>query len=396
MPRPRKPARLWFDEAFQSWCILDAGKKVQLGLGKSDSAEAERRLEAHLLAKRSEEKPAKNRRADQISCAEVLERYGKKATVKRPEELAQRLDALLDYWGELSLDDIDEDSCTDFVDTIGSASYGRRCLEDFRAAVNGYARAGFLRDQVKFTLPEKPRGRVDWLTFKEAVALCRTAWRHREVQRGNTTNRWTTRHVAKFIAVAIVTCSRSARIHQASYVAEPGRPFADLENALYYRAAPDEKVAENKQAPPIPITERLLASMRRWHARGDQYVVEWAGRPADCKKAFSETVERAKEAYPHLFKRADGTPKHVVRHILRHTGITWLAISGEDPYEICKFAGLTIEIFETVYGHHHPDYMAGIRRAQEKRKREPVALTDSERAAVAKLKAWRDAPGAAE
>ncbi len=35
-----------------------------------------------------------------------------------------------------------------------------------------------------------------------------------------------------------------------------------------------------------------------------------------------------------------------------------------DPYEICKFAGLTLEAFERAYSHHNPDYMAGIRKAQ--------------------------------
>ena len=372
MPRPTKPARLWYDEKAATWCILDCGRKQRLGLGKEERAAAEGRLETYLTAKRSEEKPVKGRRADRIFCAEVLDRYASKAAVARPKELAQRIEALLDFWGELTLDDVDEDACADFVESVGSSSYGRRCLEDFRAAVNAYARAGYLRDNVKFSLPEKPRGRVDWLTFEEAVALCRTAWRYREVQRGAATKRWPSRHIVKFVAAAIGTCSRSARIHQASYVAEEGRPWIDLGSGIYYRSAPDEKVAANKQAPPVPIGDRLLKAMKRWHARSDRYLVEFAGKPADCKRAFEATVERATKAYPNLFKRPDGTPKKVVRHILRHTGITWLAIAGVDPYEICKFAGLTMETFERVYSHHHPDYMSGVRKARGKRK--PLAL----------------------
>ena len=375
MSRPRKPARLWYDEKAATWCVLDAGSKCRLGLGKEQRAEAEKRLEDHLLAKRTDDRPSKGRRADKISCAEVLDRYAAKAEVKRPVELAQRLSLLLDYFGEMTLDDVDEDSCDEFVEVVGSASYGRRCLEDFRAATNAYARAGYLRDQVKFTLPEKPSGRVDWLTWEEAVALCRTAWRYRESQvretrtgrrRVETTKR-PNKHIVKFIAAGIGTCSRSARIHQASYVAEPGRPFVDLDNGIYYRAAPDEKVAANKQAPPIPIGSRLLKSMKRWHAAGDKYLVEFAGRPADCRRAFEATVKRARKAYPDLFKRDDGSPKKIVRHILRHTGITWLAIAGVDPYEICKFAGLTMETFERVYSHHHPAYMQGVMKAQAKK-----------------------------
>jgi hypothetical protein len=46
-------------------------------------------------------------------------------------------------------------------------------------------------------------------------------------------------------------------------------------------------------------------------------------------------------------------------------------MQGIDPYEICKFAGLTLETFERVYSHHHPDYMAGIRKAQAKQPKPP-------------------------
>ena len=67
----------------------------------------------------------------------------------------------------------------------------------------------------------------------------------------------------------------------------------------------------------------------------------------------------------------DGTPKRIVRHSLRHTGVTWLALAGVDPYEICKFAGLTMETFERVYSHHHPDFMSGIKNAQSGKPRKP-------------------------
>jgi integrase len=172
--------------------------------------------------------------------------------------------------------------------------------------------------------------------------------------------------VCKFIAVAIATCSRSARIYEASYDAEVGHPWVDLEEKIFYRAAQDENVPANKRAPPIPLGERILAAMKRWHAKGDRYVVEWAGKPANCKRAFAQTVLRARKQNPDLFKRPDGTPKEVVRHTLRHTGITWLALAGVDPYEICKFAGLSMEVFERVYSHHHPAYMRGVMKAQRK------------------------------
>jgi hypothetical protein len=69
----------------------------------------QRRLENYLTAKRRTEKfkPQKNRRANEICCAD-----------------GQRVDALLDCRGEMTVNDIDEDSCADFIDVIGSASLG--------------------------------------------------------------------------------------------------------------------------------------------------------------------------------------------------------------------------------------------------------------------------------
>jgi integrase len=376
MANPKRPPRLWLDKGLGTWCILYDRRKIRTGVSAKDLGAAQRCLERFLTDQRSTpEAPAKNRRAEQIYAAEVLDRYlRKKSDVARPKELAQRVEALLNFWGEMTLDEIDEDSCTDFCDEVKSSSYGRRCLEDFRAAVNDYAKAGFLRDLVKFTLPDKPSGRTDWLTWEEVKALCLIAWRFTESQMRDTrngrrlvgTSKHTTRHIVKFIATAVVTCSRSARIYEASYVGEPGRPFVDLEKARYHRAWADEVVSANKQAPTIPIGPRLLKAMRRWRAAGDTYVVEYNGQPANPKKAFTSTVGRARKAYPLLFKRDDGTEKQILRHTLRHTGITWLALQGVDVYEICNFAGLTKETFERVYAHHHPDYMDGVMKAQGK------------------------------
>jgi hypothetical protein len=42
-----------------------------------------------------------------------------------------------------------------------------------------------------------------------------------------------------------------------------------------------------------------------------------------------------------------------VPYATRYTSVTSVAIAGVDPYEICRFAGLTTEVFEEVYAHHH-------------------------------------------
>jgi hypothetical protein len=44
--------------------------------------------------------------------------------------------------------------------------------------------------------------------------------------------------------------------------------------------------------------------------------------------------------------------------VLRHTAITWQAQLGVPVYEICGYFAITTEMFERVYGHHHPDFQA--------------------------------------
>src|SRR6202040_1635406 len=53
-----------------------------------------------------------------------------------------------------------------------------------------------------------------------------------------------------------------------------------------------------------------------------------------------------------------GLGPDVTPHTLRHTAITWQAQLGVPPHEICGFFGITLEVFERVYGHHHPDYQS--------------------------------------
>ncbi len=95
----------------------------------------------------------------------------------------------------------------------------------------------------------------------------------------------------------------------------------------------------------------------------------------DCDKAFAASVA------------ALGLGDDVVPHTTRHSGITWLALEGVDPWEICRFAGITMEVFEEVYAHHHPDYMDGVRggfsRHRNKRQKpQAVAQTVARRVAI--------------
>lgn len=55
---------------------------------------------------------------------------------------------------------------------------------------------------------------------------------------------------------------------------------------------------------------------------------------------------------------ADVTP-----HVLRHTAATWLMQAGTDMWEAAGYLGMTVETLSARYGHHHPDHLAGAKRA---------------------------------
>lgn len=46
----------------------------------------------------------------------------------------------------------------------------------------------------------------------------------------------------------------------------------------------------------------------------------------------------------------------IVPHTLRHTAATWLMQNGADLWEAAGILGMSVEVLERTYGHHHPDY----------------------------------------
>ena len=413
MGRPVKPPRAWWDDSRGEWCVMYRNERV-VRTGLPFEAEAEADLEAAKYKVKLAEgaPPPTDRDVADVSCAEVLDRYlgrrldaedrpAKKA-VARPEELKQRIRKLNKFWGPRPVKDVNEATCEAFVEFVKSESYARRCLGDFQAALNEARRAAMFRTVIQVTMPPAPEPREDSLSVEEAVAVVLVCWRRHDTQQRRvgghfvkgedgkkrlvggvlTTIVGTKRpwwHVGKFIIAAIATCSRSSRIFEASYQPEEGRPWMDVENGVLYRKPPGtKKKKSNKRAPTIDVAERLVAAMRRWSSdrviggqevTGDRYVVQWQGNAADPKGAFTQAVAEARRQYPTLFLREDGqTPKEIVRHTLRHTGVTWLAETpGVDVEDICSYAGMTRAMFDRVYGHAHKARSKKVVAAQAKK-----------------------------
>lgn len=356
MSRARKPARLWLRPASKDraavWVILDGGKQSGTGCGALDREGAERALADHIARQFIAAPPEKGRAASEVRIAEVISHYLslKSETATRPKELAARAENLLAYWGDKTLDDITSATCADYAKRRGTPNGARRELEDLRAACRQAIADNVTRQSVTVTLPPKAKGRVKHLDRSTLAKLIWAAYRKRGTYKGAPNKRKPTVHIARFALAAVYTGSRSARVWQASFVKEEGRPYIDLDAGVFYRAWDGERVAANKRAPPIRLPGRLLAHMRRWHRKGARYVVEYNGQPADPKRAFRNLVDEV------LGEDAKG----IVRHTLRHTAATWLMQAATDKWEASGYLGMTLETLEKTYGHHHPDHQASV------------------------------------
>jgi integrase len=297
----------------------------------------------------------------QIYLEDVARKHG------RERETKQRVLALDAWWGDRTLADVTGRSCRAYVEhrtaqawkssrpentgipaRMVTAAAPRRELADLRAAINHHRREGLCSEVVSVVLPEATPARERWLTRSEAARLLWAAWRARVAVPGREKKRAVGKHVARFILVGLYTGTRHAAICGAALAPAIGRGNVDLERGVFYRRASGERETK-KRRPAVRLPPRLLAHMRRWQRLGiaKHAVVEWDGKPVESvRKSFAAAARRA------------GLGAQVTPHILRHTCATWLMQNGADRWHAAGFLGMSANMLERVYGHHHPDHQA--------------------------------------
>jgi len=290
-----------------------------------------------------------------VTVANVLDRYGAEhaPTVRDPARIGDCIAAILPILGALSVASISGEVCRRYGLARGRApGTVRKELGTLQAAINYCYAEGYLTAPVKVKLPPKPPPRDRWLTRNEVAKLIRAARRSPQ-----------SRHLCRFILVAVYTGTSSDAIMRMRYLPNVTGGWVDTERGIMHRRATGE-VETSKRRPPIPIPRQLLAHLRRWERKGSQWVVELDGqRVANVKRAWGTALA------------ASGIP-HCTRHDLRHTAITWAMQSGVDKWAASGFFGISLEMIERVYGHHHPDYLQSAVAAMERRpgNRTPVRI----------------------
>lgn len=406
MPAPAKGARLWLRPERRdacgrvshhaTWIIRDGAKQHRTGCTAGEIERAEAALSEYI---RSKHAPVRRELdIERIDIADVLSIYDADARDRQSNHRVfdASLERLTLWWGGRMLSEVTGKTCRAYADhrraeylrrhaeskskldprPTGGVGGACRDLEVLRAAINHHAKEGYHRGIVRVALPQRGMPRDRWLTRSEAARLLLACWRtkeeqrlHRGVRTGEVvaTQRRPLRHIARFILIGLYTGTRAAAIASASATRGEGRSFIDLERGVFYRLAQGARATKKRQTP-VPLPGRLLAHLRRW-AEIDppgSHFVEWNGKPvASVKTGFARGVAKA------------GLEGKVTPHTLRHTAATWLMQNGTDVWQAAGYLGMSPEMVEKTYGHHHPDYMAEARDAiakpRTKQVRKPTA-----------------------
>lgn len=409
MPRRTKGPRLYLRPARPAkrqdagWVIRDGAKEISTGCGPERVGEAEQALRAYLETKWS---PAVAAGSDgvcdpaDVLVADVLTLYATEKGPRAPDPsaLKARLAALLDFWGEDTLNDIRRSRCQDYVahrirQPIKTAKDpktarrvtdqgARRELEDLSAAIGYWHDEHPLSRRPKVVLPPKAESTRDALSRKEAARLLRAAmgWRldkrterWKRLQGSSRANR---QHLRRFCLIGLYTGTRPGVITKLLWEESPTQAWVDLDAGIIYRRGKQERDHKTKRRPLVKIPARLLAHMRRWREQ-DRLATDLArqahllagGLPGEAPQLSSVVhhggrplVGKVRTGFAGIVRDAGLDPK-VTPHWMRHTCATWLMEADVPPWEAAGFAGMTTKTLEDCYGHHRPSHQARARKA---------------------------------
>lgn len=358
MPRPKKPARLWFDEDRGSWVIRDGALKIRTGCPREALGEAEQRLQEYTDAKYKP--PASGTRAATVAIADVLLAYETEHTPKSGDSVRTKksnIRFLTAGWSGKTVADITAKACRSYAADRPQSS-GRRELETLNAALHHWHKEHGPLDTVPaITLPEKVKGRERYLTRSEAARLLLGAlgW-----QQDPDTKKWTRqrdlihRHVARFILIGLHTGTRHKAILKLRWDESPEGGWVDLKHRVLHRRGTAE-IETNKRRPKIRIGRKLLAHLKRWRKidrrlnTGPVTVVHWEG----------QGIEKLRRSWDTACRLA-GLDDAVTPHTLRHTRATWMMQRGDDMWKAAGFLGMSVKTLQDTYGHHHPDWQGDV------------------------------------
>jgi integrase len=360
MPRRRKGSRLWLRPARRggteaaAWIILDGRRQVSTGCGIDAREEAEKRLADYIANKYVPERCERSLSETRISDVIGIYLADVAPGQARPEKAGERAERLLQFFGDRRLDQITGSLCREYAawrdgkgqSIKGTGGGARRDLQDLAAAITHHHREGFHREVVRVVLPERGEARQRWLEREELARLLWTCWRTREKQEGVATNKRPLHHLCRFLLLGVYTGSRPGAVFNAAWDRGPGKSWVDVGRGVFHRHGEGARKTDKRQ-PPVRISPRLLAHLRRWQRidGGCGYVVTHDGQP----------IKSVKTALGRACKLA-GLEGGVMAYTMRHSCASWLVAQGLATRLIAEFLGTSEAMILKHYGHLAPDY----------------------------------------
>jgi integrase len=309
-----------------------------------------------------------------VAIADILHLYArdKGSSNARPRELMAMITRLNAFWGEYAVADVKGVTCREYARQRAAKIAARNELSLMRAAIRHWHREHTLTVLPMVTLPSPNPSRVRWLQRAEAARLLWCAWRacqtmppgrtkrasRPQAMQGGRTARATARHLARLILIGLYTGTRPGAILSLHWEPNDSGGWVDLQAGVLYRRRDNERQTR-KRKPPVRISRKLLAHLRRWKRIDDALPPrhDSAGRPLPRSVVHwnGEPVTKVNKAFRHIVANA-GLGPEVTPHVLRHTRATWMMQAGVDRWEAAGSLGMTVDMLESVYGHHHPDF----------------------------------------
>lgn len=323
-----KGARLYWDKKRKTWCIRDGTFGKRTGCGFTERANAETQL-ADYIAERKKPEPE----ADPLLASVMRDYLSHKPQEKRTIKM------LTLFWAAHRTSAINPRLCNEYALSRPAPSC-RRELTTLRAAVNRWHKFVHELKRVPiFVLPPPNPGRQRVLTRNEVARLL---WAARSVK--HIVGKQRVRHLARFIIFGFYSGTRSGALFSTEW------SWINFDFDVIARKAPGEAEHGNKRRPSHRGDKRLMVHLRRWkRLDGDdiKYVIHYRGeRVSEVRHGWDAACERA--------GIKDATP-----HVLRHTRISHLLMSGMSPWMVGQLVGATAEQIEETYGHFIPGWGGG-------------------------------------
>lgn len=340
MPRPKSGPRLALDKERDTWTLIDGRKAVRTGCGKAELQGAKNFLADYLAANHVIEAGS-----DPL-IADMLKVYADEWLTGKPSaaSVASDMVNLEEFWGEKHASAITPENCNLYIAQRQAPTICRREIGMLHAAAIYWHKKsgkGPLRILPIVAKPPPPAKRTRWLTRSEAAQFL---WYGvRRLKAGQR------KRLFRFFVIGWYTGTRHTAIGGTSWA------MVDLEARIMHRR-PAGAAETRKRTPPLRIGRRLLSHLARWRrldGPAATFILQYGARPSrDMGSAW-----RAARILSGL--SADVTP-----HTLRHSRATHMMRQGVDIWQAAQSLGMSVEMLETTYGHHRPDWQSDAAEAK--------------------------------